>query len=212
MSEIFTAVRPTCVYTKLKIISRIIGFTPPTYEKCSMRDHTVYVADKKLAEIVNQMNPNKKPLTVSRDVLAFVLVLFHFKKGSTLVRPFNQQIERADSSGLIFYFIDRFQHEYSKKFMPRTYPKPMTLNDLSGIFLVCAVFYAIALAIFIFEIFEWKLYIRLLYSFIKNLTIHIFLGIKTFVDLTLYHLRLIIRQTIRTIRAKVMAFPKPWNR
>lgn len=123
-----------------------------SYEKFINADHKVHLSFKNEIDRYKKQYPTKKPLVLSKEVLAFILVAFNMKKGSALVGPIGNRIERAQSSGVHAHFLSKYDVDYDRKFQSGDVPRPLTLDDLCGIFYVCALFYFCSFLVVVGEI------------------------------------------------------------
>lgn len=125
-----------------------------------------------LLQLLMERNPNHAYLTVAQMLDYFTLIKFPnfnvlktkqyikltpicmcFRKHSCLLKTFNNNINALISGGLIDFWASKYRPRFPIK-PGRTEPKPLSLDQISGIFKVCAYLMFLSVILFILELFS----------------------------------------------------------
>lgn len=93
----------------------------------------------------------------SKERVFLLQLSIFFQKHSCLVPVINEQINLMASSGLILKWTDFYlgnKYLYKQKQQPA---KKLTLHEISGVFLLCLIFYVFSVIVFIGEMISKKI-------------------------------------------------------
>lgn len=76
----------------------------------------------------------------------------YFNKASFYLRPFNTQLQKFASNGLLQHWIDKYRHVEYRRTVSEKLPAVLTYQQLEGIFYICGALYVMAIVVFILEI------------------------------------------------------------
>lgn len=114
-----------------------------------------------------QRHDTESYVSISKQRLMMVPIVFHLRKHSCLTAPINNRLEKLVNSGLMEHWVDEYRDaKYSTVRKIRT-PQTLTMDQIKGIFYICAALHATALIVFVVEFLAHKFsFDRLLKKFI----------------------------------------------
>lgn len=74
----------------------------------------------------------------------------YFRKHSSLKTPFNRELDKFASGGLIEQWAKKFKSPTAE--IDKTEPKPLSINQFAGLCAICVCLYATSVIVFIFEL------------------------------------------------------------
>lgn len=105
------------------------------------------------SQIVDYLNllrfPDVQILKTKQYVQAMPFCMY-FRKHSCFERPFNEQLNLYSSSGLIYQWARQFSKPSVKD--DEMEPKPLSLNQIAGVLVICMALIATSIIVFIFEL------------------------------------------------------------
>lgn len=101
-------------------------------------------------EYFNLMNFPKIKILSTKQYVQLMPYCIHYRKHSSLYRPFNDQLYMYTSSGLIAAWARQFMKPPYKN--DEMEPKPLSLHQVAGVVAVCIVMIGMSLFVFIFEL------------------------------------------------------------
>lgn len=110
-------------------------------------DDTVYPMYNKL----NRRNPSHL-FPVSKERIAYIYFVFYLRKHSCLTTSLNNHIKYLSSSGIINYYINMYKDAHFMKIQSHKMRQTLSLYQMQGIFLICAVLYLVAFITFLIEL------------------------------------------------------------
>lgn len=115
----------------------------------------IVLTDINIYEYFNSINFPGRRMHFSREILVRVSAIFLYEQESVVLRhEFNKKISLLQQSGLIDYY----QRIYRgiKRDVPTKEPKTLHIGQVSPIFRICCILYAIASLVFLFELYAVK--------------------------------------------------------
>lgn len=110
-----------------------------------------YQAISQAIDYFNLLNFPKPKILKTKENIHMMPFCLYFKKHSSLVRPFNHQINLYNSNGLILKWVRQFKKTRLIKNIQME-PKTLAVDQISGIMTVCGVLNAFSIVVFIFEL------------------------------------------------------------
>lgn len=106
--------------------------------------------------------------TISEKIVPLYISMA-MRPHSYLKEPFEQELERYRESGLIKHWMSKFYNErYLKDDSNQEIPRPLTLNQLNGIFLLYLILMAFSFLVFLLELLSKKSqFLRRLFNFLN---------------------------------------------
>lgn len=102
-------------------------------------------------------NDASAAVIVSKQRIAMFPIVLYLRKHSCLTEPINDRLRRIINGGLMEHWINKYRDvKYTRIRTIRT-PQILTMEQIQGIFYICAVLHAIALVTFIIEVVIQKL-------------------------------------------------------
>lgn len=118
----------------------------------NLSNENANIAIMTTSQIIDYFNflhfPNIQILKTKQYVQAMPFCMY-FRKHSFLEKPFNRQLNSFSSSGLIFQWAKTFKKQSYKS--DRIEPHPLSLDQITGVLIVCIFMIAASLIVFIFE-------------------------------------------------------------
>lgn len=126
----------------------------------SLRDESfrsVFPSTAYHMQIFNRQHIREEPLRLSRDVILHVNLIMYLEKNSPLVESIDTNIHNLYSSGLLSHWANFRREVTAQKYHRHKDPKILTMDEMMGIFYICATLYSIAFIVCIWEIIIWNI-------------------------------------------------------
>lgn len=130
-----------------------------------------FLAAKDVIVYYNRKHWKRGTISISKDRIFLLPISIYFKKNTCLSTAFNEQIHKYTNGGLINTWADIFISEYSRRVKRRNLdlsaPEKLSLDQISGIIIICVVMYAFSGFVLGMEILSTKYkWIRVIFDVI----------------------------------------------
>lgn len=132
----------------------------------------VYMSTSAAISEYNMRNFRKGHILMADDKVLLLPYSIFFRKHSCLVNAINWEINKYTSNGLISRWTSDLTHEKQIKEVIRNEqlqmqtPKKISLQQIRGVFIICALMYLISGVVFVMELLTVKFeFIRVLFDF-----------------------------------------------
>lgn len=115
-----------------------------------------YLANSLRVDYFNIVNDRKAVIRKSKEYIRSLTFCMYFRKHSCLIEPFNQQIAAFTSSGLINFWAKKFKKSLQNK-SGQTEPKPISVDQIVGIIIVCGGLLTVSIIVFILELLSTRI-------------------------------------------------------
>lgn len=103
-----------------------------------------------VVDYFNLLNFPQIQILKTKQSVQAMPVCMYFRKHSCLEKPFNHEINKFSSGGLIQQWARTFKNRLLK--IDKTEPKALSINQIAGVMTICYCLMATSVMVFIFEL------------------------------------------------------------
>lgn len=111
-----------------------------------------YQTISQVVDYFNLINFPNVNILKTKDSIQSMPLCIYYRKHSCLLKPFNEQINSYQSSGLIVSWASAFRKPLYLKDKGHIEPTPLSMSQISGLVTVCIICFVISIIVFILEL------------------------------------------------------------